>query len=478
MNFTEAVRAAFRTHSSRPAIEAEGGVWTYSEALGRASRLAEVLDKNLAAGEPVGIQLRRSGSAYLCILATFLSGRPFVPLSSHGGLERAGKLAASIGLAAAWRENESGELALDSLGNKPAPAPAESLAYVMFTSGSSGRPKAVGITGRQLESYLKSAGALLRIGKEDRVSQFFELSFDLSVHDLFLTWLSGACLVHVPDQARLFPPSFIRDAGLSVWFSTPSALRNLGDAAAASLPGLRESLFCGEPLFVSQALRWRELAPESRIWNFYGPTESTIAVTAHCWPTNELAPKARAGVVSIGLPFPGHELALAENGELSVSGPQVCRGYYPAVSHPAFRSDPEGRAWYATGDLAATDGQRYFFLGRADRQVKLLGQRVELTEVEEALSSLLGGAPVAAIAVAPTEGTPSALYAFVESELKDEIALFRRLREILPEAMVPLEIFQCVLPLTSHGKTDHERLKAILRERLSPEAAGEGGASS
>lgn len=476
--FAGAVRSAFDRHSGRQAIDADGRLWTYAEVMARASELAEALEERLAPGAPVGIELRRGAWAYISILATLLSGRPFVPLSWRSGRKRAEEQAASIGLVAAWREGASGGPELVPLGESSFVPPEEPLAYIMFTSGSSGRPKAVGISCRQLEAYLSSAGAILGIREDDRVSQFFELSFDLSVHDMFLTWLHGACLVHVPDEHRLYPPLFVRDTRISIWFSTPSALRRLEEPPFPPLSGLRESIFCGEPLFVSQARKWREHAPDSRIWNFYGPTETTIAVSACGWPRGAAGPEARAGVVSIGSPFSGHELALSESGELKVRGPQVCDGYYRAAAHGAFQRDSEGRIWYATGDLATKEGGNFFFIGRADRQVKILGQRVELTEVEEALSSLLGGAHVAAIALPATESASAALYAFVSCEVGDERALFRRIRERLPEAMVPLEIFRISMPYTPHGKTDYAELEAILRERLSPAAGRAGGARS
>ena len=157
---------------------------------------------------------------------------------------------------------------------EPIPVDLKDFAYLLFTSGSTGRPKGVGVTHANATAFLHAVGERYDFGPDDRFSQTFDMTFDLSVFDMFVAWSAGGCLC-VPTQRQLIKPGrFIEDHELTVWFSVPSTgvfMRRLGELKEGRYPSLRWSLFCGEPLPVAVADAWARAAPASTVENLYGP---------------------------------------------------------------------------------------------------------------------------------------------------------------------------------------------------------------
>ncbi|HRK06946.1 MAG TPA: AMP-binding protein [Pseudobdellovibrionaceae bacterium] len=269
--------------------------------------------------------------------------------------------------------------------------------YRVMTSGSTGRPKCIPIHTHNFQSYWRGLCAWHRLSRGQRVSQIFDLSFDLAWHDLFSTWSRGATLVVPTRPALLHPTSFLRDAQLDELFMTPTwaAAFLLGDGAANfELPQLQRAMFCGEALSRDVLQAARRAFPRAEIWNLYGPSEATVAVT-HFNCSEEFP--AEQSVVPIGRAF-GDNLVEVVHDELRIAGPQVS-----VQSIKAARSDLPAEAsqlnWLATGDRAqwssiptteSSGAKRdepasrpYLnFCGRVDRQVKVRGYRLELGEVE------------------------------------------------------------------------------------------------
>ena len=161
------------------------------------------------------------------------------------------------------------------------------IAYVMFTSGTTGRPKGVPVRVQSLMAYLDVATKRFGVQPGDRASHFFELTFDLSVHDIFVTLLGGGTLVVIPAEQRMLPARFLREKKISHWFSVPSAadsLHRVGALRPGVFPHLRQTLFCGEPLRWPVTEAWQAAAPNSRVINLYGPTEATIAISYYVVP--------------------------------------------------------------------------------------------------------------------------------------------------------------------------------------------------
>jgi D-alanine--poly(phosphoribitol) ligase subunit 1 len=269
--------------------------------------------------------------------------------------------------------------------------------YRVMTSGSTGRPKCIPIHTHNFQSYWRGLCTWHRLSRGQRVSQIFDLSFDLAWHDLFSTWSRGATLVVPTRPALLHPTSFLRAAQLDELFMTPTwaAAFLLGDGAAKfELPQLKRAMFCGEALSRDVLQAARRAFPRAEIWNLYGPSEATVAVT-HFNCIEDFP--AEQNLVPIGRAF-GDNLVEVINDELRIAGPQVSEQQIKPTraDQPA---DASQLTWLATGDRAQWSssalsehkpGQRdeqvstpYLnFCGRMDRQVKVRGYRLELGEVE------------------------------------------------------------------------------------------------
>ncbi|MGC2712628.1 MAG: AMP-binding protein, partial [Pseudolabrys sp.] len=319
---------------------------------------------------------------------------------------------------------------------------------------------------------------------EDRVSQNFDLTFDLSAHDLFVAWQRGACVCCPNKKQRFKPDDFINGAGLTTWFSVPSTalfMHRLGVLKPDLYPNLRLSLFCGEALPAEIARRWALAAPNSVIENIYGPTELTIACTAYRWD-GKLSPKqCEQGIVPIGEPFDDMEVLIADEnleqvqdgtaGELLMRGPQMSAGYWhdEEQTKRAFVTVPgkNGKVFYRTGDRVCRrgPGKPMVYLGRVDSQMQVLGYRVEMGEVECAVRQASGLDGVVAIGWPLTQRGADGIEVFLEAETLDVTRLVAELRSKLPPYMLPRNIrLLRALPLNSNGKFDRQALVKILEK--------------
>ena len=353
----------------------------------------------------------------------------------------------------------------------------DGLAYIMFTSGTTGLPKGVMISAGNVFSFLSAMRELYPFRAQDRVSQTYELTFDPSVLDMFTTWASGASLHVVPAGQVMGPSRFIREKALTSWFSVPSTvafMRNMKMLTAGAFPSVRYSIFCGEPLPASSAQAWQGAAPHSVVDNLYGPTEATVVCIGQRCGAPLVVTEGR-GTVAIGRPFSGmeaaivdsplHFLPLGERGELALSGKQIAKGYFKNEKETAARFRIiNGRVWYLTGDLASQDADRRFHhLGRTDNQVKVLGNRVELEEVEAHLREICGRESVAAVAWPVIHGSAEGIVAFVAGGTLSAAEIRKGMQSRVPKYMVPTQVrFLERLPLSASGKTDREALREVL----------------
>ena len=355
----------------------------------------------------------------------------------------------------------------------------DDLAYIMFTSGTTGSPKGVMISTGNVSSFLSAMQELYPFSSQDRVSQRHELSFDFSVLDLFITWLSGASLHVVPASQLIGASRFIRERQLTAWFSVPSAvafMRDMKMLTPGAFPSVRYSAFCGEPLPAASVRAWQEACQNSVIDNIYGPTEATVACLGQRCSEPLVVTKER-GTIAIGKPFGGMDAAIVdsslnflppgEKGELALCGKQLAKGYFKDPQKTAERFPSiRGKVWYLTGDLAYQDATGPFHhLGRTDHQVKVLGYRVELEDVEAHLREVCGVDSVAAVAWPITNGSAEGIVAFVGGSTPTAAEIREGMQRRIPKYMVPTQVrFLDELPLSASGKVNRKALMAMLSE--------------
>jgi non-ribosomal peptide synthetase component F len=324
---------------------------------------------------------------------------------------------------------------------------------------------------------------------DDRMSQTFDLTFDLAAHDMFVAWHNGACVCCPTQKQSIKPGAFINNACLTVWFSVPSTavfMRRLGVLKPQMYPGLRLSLFCGEALPVELVRQWALAAPNSVIENIYGPTELTIACTAYRWNDTKSPGQCEQGLVPIGHPFDRMDAVILDEklqevpdgvpGELLMTGPQLSLGYWQdeEKTRRAFVSIP-GKAgtYYRTGDRVRRSGpgQPLVYLGRLDSQIKVLGHRVELGEVEAAVRDESGFDGVVALGWPLTASGADGIEVFIQAGGIDTKELLERLRTRLPLYMVPRNLrLLPKFPLNPNGKYDRKALQIMLENTSGPVA--------
>jgi amino acid adenylation domain-containing protein len=509
----------------RPAIEVTGSQLSYSELGERARRLAATIQANARPGEVplTAVFGYRSHTAYAAVLGALMAGHGYVPLNRTFPIDRTRLMLekSTCRTLVVDKESESqlSELLRDLAtpmvilcpdradvtevsaklpahrvvgANElveaerwfPPEVPPNAIAYLLFTSGSTGQPKGVMVSHANVLHYVDYVTKRYGFTSNDRVSQTFDLTFDLSAHDMFVAWRSGAC-VCCPTQKQLIKPeAFVNDSRLTVWFSVPSTavfMRRLGVLKPGMYPGLRLSLFCGEALTMDVVRQWALAAPNSRVENIYGPTELTIGCTAYRWDNNSSPKECERGIVPIGKPFDGMQALIVDEqlrevehgteGELLISGPQLSLGYWQdeKKTREMFVSVPgKTDIYYKTGDRVVRGSgpdKPLLYLGRVDSQVKVLGHRVELAEIEAATREASGLDGVVALGWPRTESGADGIAVFLEADNFDTTILVRQLERKLPGYMLPRNVRVLNrFPLNTNGKYDRKALQIILEK--------------
>ncbi len=484
-------------HPGETALEVAGTRLDYTGLAAGAERIAAGLVRRLGGRVPrrVGLLASRSVTAYAGYLAVQRLGATVVPLGTAFPARRNGLIAEAAGLDAVLTDG-SGDLAGTGVpvwdpsdgsaggaegrdaGSVPPPSDPHAIAYILFTSGSTGAPKGVPVSHRNAGAYLDHMIPRWDAGPGARLSQTFDLTFDPSVFDMFVAWGSGAALVVPTRDEVLAPVRFVRGQGITHWNSVPSVITladRLRALAPGSMPTLRHSLFCGEQLTYRQARAWRRAAPSSSVHNSYGPTELTVTCATYRLPDEEAEwPRTSNGTVPIGSPHPGVETLLHE-GELCVRGPQRFDGYLDGADDAGrfltpglvpYRSAGEltREHWYRTGDRVAEAGNGVLVhLGRLDQQVQVNGYRVEPGEVEAALREQPGILDVVVLAKATRSGPRLVAGYVTDGAEASPGTVDAALRERLPAYMVPQSLTALdALPLNANGKVDRSAVAGLL----------------
>jgi amino acid adenylation domain-containing protein len=358
-------------------------------------------------------------------------------------------------------------------------------AYILYTSGSTGTPKGVVVSHVAAQRFVEWARRTFRLTPRDRLTSFAPLSFDLSVFDLFGALSSGASVDLITPELLLRPQELVEK--LAEWRtttiygvpSTISLLEREGHLADATLPGLRQVLYAGEPFALAPLAAAMQAVPHARFYNLFGPTETNVC-TYH--PIGKI-PNIDETQVPIGtgcdhltvelLDDAARPVPMGEEGELCVAGSSVMTEYFrdPLASIAAFHPKSlfeDARRRYRTGDRALQDELgRFWFRGRRDRLIKRRGYRIELGDIEAALLRHPKLREVAA--VAESDGSETRIRAFVALGAQGSLTpliLRAHCGSLLPPYMVPdtVEIVD-ELPRTLTGKLDLQLLRH--RERSS-----------
>jgi D-alanine--poly(phosphoribitol) ligase subunit 1 len=430
------------------------------------------------------LALPQSSDAYACMCAAGLAGGFYTPLNMASPLEKMRRIAAQLEpdlVVGAPQILETlavrgarllDPATLDETRRLEGAGTRHDLAYVLFTSGSTGEPKGVMIPRAALAHFTAWLGTL-GIGAGDRVAQHANIAFDLSVFDIYGALCHGAALHPLDVEGdRLMPARFVKRHAITVWSSTPSAIGAMMRArqvTADNLASVRLFSFCGEPLLKEHLDALFAAVPTATVQNTYGPTEATVSMTMLRLDAGDYAEHCAASV-ALGDAVPGMEIVLAggstaEEGEIVIVGPQLARGYWrdAQMSTKSFRavSARDPRLGYFTGDWAWRRGGDLFFRERVDFQVKVRGFRVELEEVAAAIRDC--GYPVACVFK-----RGETLAAIVEADAAfDEAGLRARLQSKLEPHAIPERIVSVdVIGLNENGKLDRRRAAELLEERI------------
>ncbi|MBL6991444.1 MAG: amino acid adenylation domain-containing protein [Bacteriovoracaceae bacterium] len=488
-------------HLDCPALISEDIIITYGKLDELANQLANLLhSKGIGVGDFVGIYLDRSIRPIIAILATLKAGAAYIPLDPSYPQERISYIVKETKMSLvlsekvlSWNQLELNcpIILLDDLNilNKYSKSrlncqdtgvTPESLCYILFTSGTTGRPKGIMTEHRNVVSFAESFNEIIQLGHTDRVYQGFSLGFDGSVEEMWMAFSNGAALVignpiaaKLPDEAS----RIMNELKVTVFSSVPTFLGLIKH----DIPSLRLVILSGEKCPESLVDTWSSSG--TRVLNVYGPTETTVNTTAkECLPGQE---------ITIGTPLRGYEtfilnkqmkvVPLGEYGELYIGGVGVSRGYYNRddFTQKAFIYNPffdlglsRSKKLYKTGDkVCQLDNGELQFFGRLDTQVKIRGFRVELSEIESVLteSPLVNNALVCTFKRADEHLELAAFIIPVcEKEQFDYEGMITLLKARLPSYMIPtyLDLLDG-FPMLASGKANRSKLPKPIRPLVS-----------
>ncbi|RMF68889.1 MAG: D-alanine--poly(phosphoribitol) ligase [Calditrichaeota bacterium] len=513
------LRDAAKRYPDKDAVLYNDEKMTYRELDELSDKLATMLRENgVERGDRVGIYINKSIPSIISIHGILKAGAVYVPLDPNAPVSRLAYIIENCGIRCLLTSTRKAQklkemfpeenplevvILTDAHGAAPQGIPAKmiewsevcgcqaqpvnnpsietDLAYILYTSGSTGIPKGVMISHLNSLTFVNWAHDTFNVNPRDRLSNHAPLHFDLSIFDIFVAFKAAATLVLVPEGASTFPirlADWIEENRISIWYSVPSILSLMvlhGKLERHAFANLRTVLFAGEVFPVKYLRTLMELIPKAEYYNLYGPTETNV-ITYYKVP--KLSPE-RTKPIPIGKTCANMEVfALTEDGkrvtspgeegELFARGSCVAQGYWgdpektnrlfvPNHTQPNFQEK-----MYRTGDLVTLDEEgNYIYLGRRDHMVKSRGYRIELGEVEAILYSHPEVKEAAVVAV-PDELIGNRLKAFVVLNKSNGLTakdLEGFCAKKVPHYMVPekIELFD-TLPKTSTGKIDRPTL--------------------